>query len=85
MPNLWGHPPTSPAPAIDQRIWAINTGRDTNLKVDNEQSVFMGDYVLRLDVEVGNITAIQVCDTLYQLATEIRILVAEHLEFESKI
>jgi hypothetical protein len=66
MANLWGHPSRSPAPAIDQRIWAIDTDRD--IKVDYEQLVWKGNDVLGLDVEVGNTVAMQKCDTLYQLA-----------------
>lgn len=81
--STWGHPLRSPAPAIDQHIWAIDVDRD--IKVNYEQSVFMGDHVLRLDVEVGDITAMQICDAIHQLATEIRTLVAEHLKLESKI
>ena len=38
MANLWGHPLRSPAPAIDQRIWATDTDRD--IKVDYEQLVW---------------------------------------------
>ena len=64
MANLWGHPLRSPAPAIDQRIRAIDADRD--IKVDYEQLVWKGDDVLGLDVEVGNIVAMQKCDTLYQ-------------------
>jgi hypothetical protein len=81
MADLWGHPSGSPAPAIDQRIWAIDTDRD--VEIDYEQSVFKNDYVSGLDVEMSNITAMQKCDALYQLATKIRALVAKRLECES--
>ena len=41
--------------------------------------------VLWLDVKLGNAVAMQKCDTLYQLATEIHNLVAKLPECESKI
>jgi len=44
-----------------------------------------GKDVLGLDVEVGNTVAMQKCDTLYQLATEIHNLAAKHPECESNI
>ena len=72
MANLWGHPLRSPAPAIDQRIWSIDTDRD--IKVDYEQSVSKDNDVLGLYVEVGNTAAMQKCDTLYQLMTQIQNL-----------
>jgi hypothetical protein len=83
MANLWSHPSRSPAPTIDQRIWAIDTDRD--IKVDYEQLVGTGNDVLGLDVEVGNIVVMQKSDTLYQLLTEIHNLAAKHPECESKI
>ena len=81
--NAWGHPSRSPAPAIDQRIWARNTDRD--IEIDNEQSVRKGNDVLRLDVEVGNTVAMEKSDTLYQLAIEIHNVVAKHPECESNV
>jgi hypothetical protein len=83
MANLWGHPSRSPAPAIDQRRWAIDTDRD--VKVDYEQLVWSDNDVLGLDVEVGNSAAMQKCDTLYQLLTEIHNVVVKHSECESII
>jgi hypothetical protein len=83
MANLGGHPSRSPAPAIDQRIWSIDT--DGEIKVDYEQLVWKGNDVLGLDVEVGDTMAMQKCDTLYQLLTEIHNLSAKHPERESKI
>jgi hypothetical protein len=80
MANLWGHPSASPAPAIDQRRWAIDTDRD--VKVDYEQLVSKDNDVLGLDVEVGNTLAMQKCDTLYQLLTEIHNVVVNHPECE---
>ena len=83
MANFWGHPPGSPAPTIDQHIWAIDTDRD--IKIDYKQLVFKGNYVLGLDVEVGNMASMQTRDAINQLVTEIRTLVAKYPEFESKI
>jgi len=83
MANLWGHPSRSPAPAIDQRIWAIDTDRD--VEVDYEQLVWNDNDIWGLDVEVGNTLAMQKCDTLYQLPTEIHNVVVSHLECESII
>jgi hypothetical protein len=83
MANLWGHPSTSPAPAIDQRRWAIDTDRD--VEVDYEQFVSNDNDVLGLDVEVGNTLAMQKCDTLYQLLTEIHNVVVNHPVCESII
>jgi hypothetical protein len=83
MANLWSHPSRSPAPAIDQRTWATDTDRD--IKVDYKQLVLMGDNVLGLNVEVGNTVAMQKCDALCQLATEVYNLTAKHPECESEI
>jgi hypothetical protein len=83
MANLRGHPSSSPAPATDQRTWAFDTDRD--IEVDYRQLVSKGNDVLGLDVEVGNTVAMQKCDTLYQLGTEIHNLAAKHPECESNI
>jgi hypothetical protein len=83
MANLRGHPFKSPAPAIYQRIWAIDTDRD--IKVNYEQLVWKGNDVWGLDVEVGNTVAMLKRDTLHQLVTEIIYVVAKHPECESKI
>jgi hypothetical protein len=75
-----------PAPAIDQRIWATDTDRD--IKVDFEQLVWKGSDVFGLDVEAGNTVAMQKCDTLYRLLTEISNLATKQhpaSESESKI
>jgi protein gp37 len=66
-----------------QRFWAIDTDRD--IEVDYEQSVWTGNNVLWLDVEVGNTAAMQKCDTLYQLPAKIHNLAAKHSECESMI
>ena len=63
MANLWGHPFKSPAPAIDQCIWAIDTDRD--IKVDYEQSVSKDNNVLGLDVKVSDTTAMEKCGNPY--------------------
>jgi hypothetical protein len=83
MANLRGHPSRSPAPAINQGIWAIDTDRD--IEVDYEQSIWMGNNVLGLDVKVGNTMAMQKCDTLYQLLAKIHNLAAKHSECKSMI
>jgi hypothetical protein len=83
MANLWGHPSRSPAPAIGQRRWAIDTDRD--VEVDYEQFFWKDDDVLGLDVKVGNTLAVQKCDTLYQLPTEIHSVVANHPVLKSII
>jgi hypothetical protein len=56
---------------------------DRDVEIYFEQSGFKNDYVSGLDVEMSNITAMQKCDALYQLATEVRTLVAKHLVCES--
>jgi len=61
----------------------IDTDRD--IKVDYEQLVSKGNDVLGLDVEMGNTMAMQKCDTLYQLPTEIHNVAAKHPECEAKI
>jgi hypothetical protein len=70
----------SPAPATNQRIWAIDT--DRNIKVDYEQLVWKDNYVSGFDVEVGNTVAMQKGDAIQQLATKIHDLAAaaEHPE-----
>ena len=83
MANLRGHLSRSPTPAINQDIWAIDMDRD--IEVNYEQSIWTGNDVLGLDVEVGNTMAMQKCDTLYQLLTKIHNLAAKHSECESMI
>ena len=64
---------------LNERNLSEMRASDTDrVEIDNEQSEWKGNDVLRLDVEVGNTVSMKKSDTLYQLATEIHNVVAKH-------
>ena len=85
LTNTWAHPDVcqSQASSIQE---SHPSDRSTFLiKVDYEPFVLKGDDVLRLDVDVGNTVAMQKCDALHQLATEIRNLAEKHPESAGRV